>query len=128
MSLILIYIFLLLAGYDYKITTSTLKFEPFDGITSQQCLEIEIIDDSLPEEWEVFALLLSTNNSAVNLTTHRLDVCIRSDDGIYQQHEFSESVCVYMHLVMGTNACIGLASHSQIALKLKFDKVSWHCL
>ena len=52
-------------------------FEPSDGMRSQpQCLEIEIINDSLPEDWEVFTLLLSTNNSAVDLITHRVDVYI----------------------------------------------------
>ena len=81
MSWILIYIFLTLAGYDYEITTSTLTFEAFDGITSQQCLEIEIIDDSLPEDWEVFTLLLSTNNSAVDLITQRVDVYIQPNNG-----------------------------------------------
>ena len=50
--------------------------------SQQQCLEIEIINDSLPEDWEVFTLLLSTNNSAVDLTTHRVDVYIQPNDGI----------------------------------------------
>ena len=82
----IIYIFLPLASYDYKITTSTLKFKPFGGITSQQCLEIEIIDDSLPEDWEVFTLLFSINNPVVYLITRRFDVSIRSNDGNYQQN------------------------------------------
>ena len=52
-------------------------FEPFNGLTlQQQCMEIEIINDSLPEDWEVFTLLLSTNNSAANLTVHRMFVYI----------------------------------------------------
>ena len=52
-------------------------FEPSDDIRSQQqCLEIEIINDSLPEDWEMFTILLSTNNSAVNLTVHRVVVYI----------------------------------------------------
>ena len=42
----------------------------------QQCLEIAIINDSMPERQEVFTLLLSTNNSAVNLSIHRVDVYI----------------------------------------------------
>ena len=72
-------------------STSTLKFEPSIEITSQQqCLEIEIIDDSLPEGQEVFTLLLSTNNSAVQ-TIHstRFNVYIGANynDGIYQQHK-----------------------------------------
>ena len=91
MSWILIYIFLTLAGYDYKITTSTLKFEPFDGITSQQCLEIEIIDDSLPEDWEVFTLQLSTNNPTVDLITLIVNVSIRSNDGKYHQNVYNNS-------------------------------------
>ena len=81
---VLIYIFLTLAGYDYKISTSTLKFEPlFEMRSQQQCLEIEIINDSLPEEWELLTLLLSTNNSAVQLTTPRVDLYIRANYGKY---------------------------------------------
>ena len=68
--------FLISADYDYKATTSTLVFEPSDEIVLEQCLEIEIIDDSLPEDWEVFTLLLSTNSSEINLTIHRLFVNI----------------------------------------------------
>ena len=49
--------------------------------SQQQCLEIEIINDSLPEDWEVFTLLLSTNNSAVDLTVHRIDVYIQPNNG-----------------------------------------------
>ena len=57
-------------------------FEPSDEMRSQQqCLEIEIINDSLPEDWEVLTLLLSTNNSAVNLTVHRVDVYIQPNNG-----------------------------------------------
>ena len=47
-------------------------FEPSDEtVSQQQCLEIVIIADSLPDNWEVFALLLSTFNSAVNLSMNR---------------------------------------------------------
>ena len=80
----LIYIFLTLAGYDYKMSTSTLTFEPsFEIRSQQQCLEIEIINDSLPEDQEVFTLLLSTNNSAVKLPTHRsrFVMYIRANNG-----------------------------------------------
>ena len=64
------------ADNDYKATASTLVFEPSNEIILEKCLEIKIIDDSLPEDWEVFTLLLSTNNSAVDLITHRVDVYI----------------------------------------------------
>ena len=47
---------------------------------SHQCLQIEIIDDSLSEEWEMFSVLLSTNSSAVNLTSYEFDVFIEPQD------------------------------------------------
>ena len=72
------------ADYDYRAATCTLVFKPSNEMRSQQqCLEIEIINDSLPEDWEVFTLLLSTNNSAVNLTVHRVDVHIQPNNGKY---------------------------------------------
>ena len=48
--------------------------------SQQQCLNIRIVDDSLPEDLEVFTLLLSTNNSAVDLITDRVDVRIQQSD------------------------------------------------
>ena len=80
-SWLLIHIFLISADNDYKATACTLVFEPSDEIVLQQCLEIEIIDDSLPEDWEVFTLLLSTDNVAVDLITHRVDVYIQPNNG-----------------------------------------------
>ena len=89
---VLIFIFLTIAGYDYKISTSTLKFEPLFEIRSQQqCLEIEIINDSLPEDWEVLTLLLSTNNSAVQLNTDRVNVYIRANDGKHHSNLCNDS-------------------------------------
>ena len=62
------------AGYDYTKTNRTLML---NETVSQQCLGIEIfINDSLSEGWKVFTLLLSTNNSAVNLSIDRVDVYI----------------------------------------------------
>ena len=73
------------ANVDYKSTTHTLVFEPSNEMRSQQqCLEIEIIDDSLPEYREVFTLLLSTNSSAVDLITQRVNVYIRRNDGKWE--------------------------------------------
>ena len=86
---VLIYIFLTIAGFDYKINTTTLKFESSFVIRSQQqCLEIEIINDSLPEDREVFTLLLSINNSEVQLVTHRVDVYIIANDGKYHRFRY----------------------------------------
>ena len=73
-------------------STSTLKFEPLFEITSQQqCLEIEIINDLLPERQEVFTLLFSTNNSAVQLTTPRVNVYIRANYGKYHSNLCNDS-------------------------------------
>ena len=84
------HISLTIAGYDYIITTSTLKFEPSTEITSQrQCLEIETIEDSLPEYREALTLLLSTNSSAVRLNTPKVDTFIRDIGGKYRK--------VYLH-------------------------------
>ena len=47
---------------------------------SHQCLQIEIIDDSLAEDWEMFSVLLSTNSSAVNLTRQEFNVFIEPND------------------------------------------------
>ena len=75
-------LFYISADYDYRTTTCTLVLKPsYEMISQRQCLEIEIINDSLPEDWEVFTLLLSTNNSAVNLTVHRIDVYIQPNNG-----------------------------------------------
>ena len=73
------------ASVDYKATTHTLVFEQSNEMRSQQqCLEIKIIDDSLPEDWELFTLLLSTNSSAVDLITQRVNVYIRPNDGKWE--------------------------------------------
>ena len=71
-----------IVGYDYKITTSTVMFEPSIGtVSQQQCLEIEIIQESLSEDQEVLTLLLSTNNSAVTLTTYKVVLYITANNG-----------------------------------------------
>ena len=99
---VLIYIFLTLADYDYKITTSTLKFEPsFEIRSQQQCLEIEIIDDSLPEDWEVLTLLFSTNNSEIQLITQRINVYIRANDGKHHSNLCNDSGIYYQILFAG---------------------------
>ena len=89
---VLIYIFLTIADYDYKITTSTLKFEPS---SQQQCLEIEIINDSLPEDWEMLTLLFSTNNSEVQLITQRINVYIIANDGKHHSNLCNDSGIYY---------------------------------
>ena len=71
------------AGYDYYPLNQTITFEPTDNLRSEQCLEIDIIDDSLPEDWEMFTVLLSTNSSTtVDITQlQSFDVFICPSDG-----------------------------------------------
>ena len=70
------------ADRDYHPLRRIITFDSSDMMRSHQCLQIEIIDDSLGlEEWEMFSVLLSTNSSAVNLTRQEFDVFI-DDNGI----------------------------------------------
>ena len=46
-------------------------------------MEIEIVDDSLYESWEVFSVQISTNTSAVELFNTLIDVYIRPNDSEY---------------------------------------------
>ena len=74
-------LFPLTADYDYRPLSYTLTFEPSDMTGLEQCLEIEIIDDALAEDWEMFTVQLSTDSSAVNLTLQEFDVHIFPNDG-----------------------------------------------
>ena len=78
-------------GYDYHPVYQTITFEPTDNMRSERCLEIEIIDDSLAESFEMFTVLLSTNSSTtVNVTRHYFNVFIRPNDGIVTIKELIE--------------------------------------
>ena len=70
-------------NYDYHPLNQTIIFEPTDLMRSQlHCLEIEIIDDPLAEDYEMFSVLLSTNSSAVDLNLHQFDIYIQPNDGV----------------------------------------------
>ena len=69
--------------YDYHPLIKTIIFEPTDLMRSQlHCLEIDIIDDLLAEDYEMFSVLLSTNSSSVNLTVHQFNIFIPPNDGM----------------------------------------------
>ena len=82
-TLLLFCVFIFTADYDYRPLNRTLTFEPSDMMRSEQCLEIEIIDDALAEGHEKFTVQLSTNSSAVNLTIQKFDVFILPNDSKY---------------------------------------------
>ena len=69
------------ANFDYRPLRQTVTFEPTESLRSQQCLKIELIDDSLAEFWEIFSVTISTNSSTVNLTRREFNVYVRPDDG-----------------------------------------------
>ena len=52
-------------------------------MTLEGCVEIDILDDSLNESWEVFSVQISTNTSAVVLLNTLIDVYIRPNDSKY---------------------------------------------
>ena len=47
------------ADYDYRFTSQALTFEDTTGLRSQQCVQIEVFNDSTAEFWEMFTVLLS---------------------------------------------------------------------
>ena len=71
------------ANFDYIPRRQTVTFESTESVRSQQCLEIELIDDSLAESWEMFSVTLSTNSSSsVNITRREFNIFIAPNDGI----------------------------------------------
>ena len=52
-------------------------------MTLEGCVEIDILDDSRSESWEVFSVQISTNTSAVELLNTLIDVYITPNDSKY---------------------------------------------
>ena len=75
------FISLFIVGYDYYPLNQIITFKSTDNMRSEQCLEIDIIDDSLPESWEMFTVELSTNSSTIHLVNPQVDIYIRPSDG-----------------------------------------------
>ena len=63
-----------IGGIDYVSLSQTLTLGP--SVTSEQCVEIEILDDSLTESWEMFEVQLSTNSTAVYLVNWLVHIYI----------------------------------------------------
>ena len=68
------------ASTDYLPINQTLTFEPSTSMISEQCVEIEIVDDSLAESWEIFSVQISADTSAIDLFNSMIDVYIHPDD------------------------------------------------
>ncbi|CAI7997925.1 hypothetical protein GBAR_LOCUS2277, partial [Geodia barretti] len=79
---------------DYLPLNKTLTFEPSINMTLEGCVEIDILDDSLNESWEVFSVQISTNTSAVVLLNTLIDVYIRPNDIISSSQEPAECASV----------------------------------
>lgn len=69
---------LLTANFDYVLLNSTLTFGPLHSV--QQCVQIEIVDDSLAEGLEQFTVGLTTTSSAVNVTDSIFKIFIEPND------------------------------------------------
>lgn len=65
---------------DYIPVNQTLTFEPSTSMISEQCVEIEIVNDSLAESWEIFSIQISADTLAVDLFDNMIDVYIHPDD------------------------------------------------
>ena len=59
----------------------TLTFGP--SYQSEQCIKIQIINDSLAEGWERFTVQLTTNSSAINITTSQFNIYIEPNNGTH---------------------------------------------
>ena len=68
------------AAIDYTTVTAQLTFL---ATVTQQCSSISIIDDTIPENDEVFSVQLSTLDPNVNLTSSTATVTIENDDSEY---------------------------------------------
>ena len=71
----------LAANYDYIPVSYTLTFGP--SYQSEQCIKIQIINDSLAEDWERFTVQLATNSSAINITTPQFNIYIEPNNGTH---------------------------------------------
>ena len=70
-----------IGGIDYISLSQTLTLGP--SVTSEHCVEIEILDDSLTESWEMFDVQLSTNSTAVYLVNRLVHIYISPNDSKY---------------------------------------------
>ena len=61
-------------NYDYRPLKRNITFGATESVRSQQCLQIETVDDSLAEQTESFTVSVFTNNSAVNQEIHTIPV------------------------------------------------------
>ena len=70
--------FTVVAGFDYVPVSLVLMFGP--SYPSEQCLVIEIIDDSLAEELEQFYVVLSSSSEAINITDREFNIIIEPNN------------------------------------------------
>ena len=67
-----------IGGIDYVSLSQTLTLGL--SVTSEQCVEIEILDDSLTESWEMFEVQLSTHSTALYLVNWQVHIYISPND------------------------------------------------
>ena len=66
------------ANYDYIGLKDTITFGPMKSI---QCVDIQIVDDSLEEGLESFTVQVTSNSSEIVVMTSQVIVHIQKSDG-----------------------------------------------
>ena len=68
---------------DFIPVVSNLTFQP--GSALQHCSPVTVVDDSILEMYEVFSVILSTSDQAVNFGQESANVTIMDDDCNFSQ-------------------------------------------
>ena len=79
MQIVVFNISIISHSLDYILIPENVIFSP--GMTGPQCLSISITDDSILENDEVFAVVLSATDQDVILNPNTTSVTILDDDG-----------------------------------------------
>lgn len=71
---------MLAANVDFSALSSTSLF--FSGASGVECFSISILDDSIVEQNETFSVLLTSSNSATEISPSSATVTINDDDTV----------------------------------------------
>ena len=69
---------IVIAGFDYFQDSSEVIFQASDVTTS---VKVEIVDDDVVEQAEIFSLSLTTTQPNVNIATFATEISVLDNDG-----------------------------------------------
>ena len=80
----------------------------------EQCVAIEINDDSLKERWEKFAVQLTINSSNIDLHTPKFDVFINgmSVSIVHVSCSDSEHLLMHLYRIVVTSNTMAISYHT----------------